>query len=212
MKKVTHLLISILCLTMAFTIMMPTAKVQAFNKTTAKKNITVSYKKLPTGILVTYKNKNKTAVKLSATMKFLDADKAELSKEKQENLCLGANAIATFFFAAPRDEYGNCINYSSYKCSFSVAQSKYKTYAKKIAISSELDQVEAKFAAVNNSGRKLSHIHSTIVFYNSAGTPIRCFTKQLNCFNKNSIYQFVISYPDDMAKPSKVKVYIDWAY
>ena len=212
MKKMKRFLIPILCLIVVFTMMGAPMEAQAFDKTAAKKKISVTYKKLPNGVLAVYKNKNKTSVNLSATLRFLDADKNEFSKEKQKNRCLGANATATFFFPTPRDEFGNCINYSSYSGSFSVSKSKYKTYAKKIIISSELDTVEAKFAAMNSGTKTLSNIHATFVFYNADGSAIRCFTKELNCFKKNSMEQFSISYPEDMAKPDKVKIYIDWAY
>lgn len=212
MKTIKRFLISILCLTMIFTMFSTPVKAQAFDKVKAKKNVAVTYKKLPTGVLAVYKNKNKVAVDLSATLRFRDADKKNLSKETQKNRCLGAKATATFFFAAPRDEYGNVINYTSYAGSFSVAKSKYKTYTSKIIISSELDAIEAKFAAVNSGSKKLSNIHATIVFYSADGAPIRCFTKELNCFKANSVCQFNVSYPDDMTRPDKVKVYIDWAY
>lgn len=212
MKKINRYLIPLLCLAFIFTLYSAPMEAQAFDRGKAKKNITVTYKKFPTGVLAVYKNKNKEAVTLSATMHFRDAAKKDLSKETQKNLSLGAKATATFFFTAPRDEYGNCINYNNYTCSYSVSKAQKKSYVKKISISSQLDVVEAKFAAVNTGTKELSSIHATFVFYSEDGMPIRCFTKTLSCFKGNSIDQFVISYPDGMQRPSKVKVYVDWAY
>lgn len=184
----------------------------AFDKTKAKKNVTVTYKKLPNGVLAIYKNKNKDALKLTASMSFLDGDKKSMAKDKQSNLCLGGKSTAALFFPAPRDEYGNVVNYSSYKGSYSVAKSKYKSYSGKISISSELDVVQGSFVAVNMSGKKLSNLHATIVFYDGNGEILGCSTKYLNCYEKNAIDQFTISYVAESYRPSKAKVYIDWAY
>lgn len=198
----------ILCVTL----LSPMQAQAAFDKTKAKKNVTVTYKQLPNGVLAIYKNKNKTTLKLTASMSFHDGDKKSISKEKQSNLCLGGNSTAALFFSAPRDEYGNTINYSSYKGSYSVAKSKYKSYSKKISISGELDVIQGSFVAVNLSGKKLSNIHATIVFYDGNNEILGCSTKYLNCYEKNAIDQFMISYAGESYQPSKAKVYIDWAY
>lgn len=211
MKNIKCFLIPLLCFVLIMTLLAP-GEVQAFDKNNAKKNVTVTYKKTPTGVLAIYKNKNKTALNLSATFRFKDAAKKDLSKETQKNLCLGAKSTATFFFAAPRDEYGNCINYSSYTGSFSVSKSKKKNYVKDIQISSQIDTVETKFAAINTGKKNLTNIHATMVFYYADGSISRCFTKELNCYKPGEMSQFSIQYPNDMGNPNKVKVYIDWAY
>ena len=72
-----------------------------FNKTEAKKKASITYKKLSNGVLAIYKNKNKANLKLTATISFKD-----VLKEAQTNLCLTGNSTETFFFQAPRDEYG----------------------------------------------------------------------------------------------------------
>lgn len=209
MKKIKQIMCLCLCFLVAINLVFP-QDVQA--KTTLKKKVTVSYKKTPTGILAVYKNKNKKAVRVKATMCYKDGGKKNISKETQENLCLGVKATATFFFPAPRDENGDCINYASYTGSYSVSKSKYKNYASKIKVSHQLDPAEAKFVAVNTGNKGLSHIHATLVFYNGNRDITRCFTKELNCFHANDIQQFSIQYPDDMRDPSNVKVYVDWAY
>lgn len=213
MKRLKKFQILILCLSiLCIMFSAPIPAQAAFNKTTAKKNVSVTYKKLPKGILAIYKNKNKAALKLSATMHFQDGDKKDISKESQKNLCLAGKSTATFFFQAPVDEYGQVINYSSYKGSFSVAKSKYKSYSNKISVSSDLQTIEGNFAAVNLGTKTLSNIHATIVFYDGDGHILGCSTKYLNCYQKNSIDQFSISYVDESWQPSKAKVYIDWAY
>lgn len=211
MKYIRHSVVLLLCLILITSLATP-AEAKSFDAKKAKKNVTVTYKQTPTGVLAVYKNKNKTALKLKATFKFKDAAKKNLSQETQENLCLGAKSTATLFFATPRDEYGNCIKYNSYVGSFSVGKSQKKDYTKNIQISTQLETVETKFAAINTSKKKLSNIHATMVFYNANGAICRCITKELNCFKPGELSQFSIQYPDNMTVPSKVKVYIDWAY
>ena len=209
MKGIKKIACICLCFLLAVNLFAP-QEIQA--KTNLKKQVTVSYRKTPTGILAIYKNKNKKAVRVKATMHFKDGGKKDISRETQENLCLGGKSTATFFFPAPRDENGDCINYTSYSSSYSVSKSKFKNYASKIKISHQLDPAEAKFVAVNTGNKGLSHIHATLVFYNGDGVIARCFTKELNCYHANDIQQFSIQYPDDMRDPSSVKVYVDWAY
>lgn len=138
MKITKKILPFLLCLILLATLAAPVQAKSSFDKSRAKKNVSVTYKKLPDGILAVYKNKNKTALKLTASVNFMDADKKSLSKDRQENPCLGGKSTAAFFFPAPRDEYGNPVKYDSYKGSFSVAKSKYKSYSKKIKVSHEL--------------------------------------------------------------------------
>lgn len=213
MKKSIQLKILLLCTMILYTVLFsPIQADAAFNKSKAKKNVTVSYERLPDGILAIYNNKNKTSVKLTANMSFQDGEKKSISKDKQTNLCLGGKSTAALFFPAPRDEYGNTVNYSSYRGNFSVAKSKYKNYSKKINIDTKLDIIEGKFVAVNRSGKVLSNIHATIVFYDGNDEILGCAVKYLNCFEKDAIDQFSISYAAESWQPDHAKVYIDWAY
>lgn len=204
--------IAFLCLAALLTALIQPVEAKKFNKAEAKKKVSVTYKRLSDGVLAIYKNKNKTNLKLTATMHFMDGDKKDISVDEQINLCLTGNSTATFFFPAPRNEYGQVINYSSYKGSFSVDKSKKTSRIKNITISSTLETIEGKFVAVNSGSKKLSNVHATLVFYADDGTVWFCNTKSLSCFNPNDIDQFSINYVDKPYRPSKVKVYIDWAY
>lgn len=213
MKKKPIFKLIALCLVFAFVFLStPITSQAAFNKTTAKKHVSVSYKKLSNGVLAIYKNKNKENLSLKATFKFLDSDNSCLSKETQKNLCLKGKSTAAFFFAAPVDEYGNPINYSKYKGSYSVNKSKNKSYSTKIKVNAEVDVTETRFVALNSSAKKLSNIHATIVFYDGNNEIVACATKYLNCFERNSMDQFSINYAGAHYCPSKAKIYIDWAY
>ncbi len=213
MKNSNRLKIFILCtMILCATLFSPIQAQAAFNKTRAKKNVTVTYKKLPDGILAIYNNKNKTTIRLTASMNFQDGDKKSISKDTQTNLCLSGKSKAALFFPTPRDEYGNPVNYSSYKGSFSVAKSKYKSYSKKINIDTKLDVIDGKFVAVNRSGKVLSNIHATVVFYDGNDEILGCAVKYLNCFEKNAIDQFSISYAAEPWRPDHAEIYIDWAY
>ena len=212
MKKFKEIQILALCMIMLCTVLCSSIPTQAFSTKTAKKNVSVTYKKLSDGVLAIYKNKNKSTLTLSATVSFRDGDKQSISKIKQKNLCFTGKSTVAFFFQAPRDEYGNVINYSSYKGTFSVSKSKYKSYSKYIHVNSTLETIEGKFAAVNLGQKTLSNIHATMVFYDGNGDILGCSTKYLNCYRPNAIDQFSISYVGESYQPSKAKVYIDWAY
>ena len=212
MKITKKILPFLLCLAFLATLAVPVQAKSSFDKSRAKKNVTVTYKKLPDGILAVYKNKNKTALKLTASVNFMDAAKKSLSKDKQENLCLGGKSTAAFFFPAPLDEYGSPVQYNSYKGAFSVAKSKYKSYSKKIKVSHELTPAEGQFTATNRSGKKLTNICAVIVFSDKNGTPLKCVVKYLNCFKKNASDSFSISYAGEPYRPDKAKVYISWAF
>lgn len=210
MKKIQAIVLCFAILLGIFAV--PMQAEAAFNKKEIKKKITVTYKKLPYGVLAVYSNKNKTNVSLTATMQFLDSDKQILTKDKQKNLCLKGKSKAAFFFTAPRDEYGNVVNYTSYKGNFSIAKTVNKPYNSNVTISSKLDVVEGRFVAVNSGKKTLTNIHATIVLYDENGDALGCFTKYLNCFKSNDIDQFTINYAGESYQPYKAKVYIDWAY
>lgn len=200
------------CFTVLLAALQKPVEAKTFNKAAAKKKVSVTYSRLNEGILVICKNKNKTNLKITMNMKFLDGDGQIISKEEQTNLCLTAKSTATFFFVGPHNEYGNIIDYTSYKPSFSVNKSNKTSRVKSISLSSKLDNIDGKFVGVNIGNKKLTNIHATMVFYSSDGTPWFCNTKSLNCFKPNDIDQFSIYYADRSSCPSKVKVYVDWAY
>lgn len=204
--------ITILCvLALLITAAQPVTA-SAFDSKAAKKKVTVTYKKLPDGILVFYKNKNKSAVQVTSTMCFMDNDTSVLSKEKQTVYCLAAKSTAAIFFKTPLNEYAQPVNYSTYKGSFSVSKSKYKSRNKNITISSELDAAEARFAAVNTGKVDLTNVYITVVFYDDSDSILGCSTKFLNCYSPNAIDQFSINLAGRGYVPTKAKIYLNGVY
>ena len=188
------------------------ASAENFNKTKAKKNITVTYKKVPDGILAIYKNKNDYTVKLTGKVRFLDASKNELSAIKEINNCVGAKSTCAIFYPAPYDSDGNVIKYNSYKGTFSVAKTKYKSYSKKMTVGTDLQTIGTNVSVVNTSGKKLNNIHVTAVFYGSDNSILGCQGKYVNCYEKGSIDLFTLDHKSSWGRPSKVKIYVNWAY
>lgn len=184
----------------------------AFNKKEAKKKITVTYKKLPDGILAIYKNKNKYPVKLTGTMRFQDADKKDVQVLKEQNFCLEKGASCAMFFSTPYDSDGHYINYSNYKGSFTVAETKYKGYCQKINISADMQVVRSNFSAINTGKKTLSTIHVSIIFYDAEDRILGYRGKYLNCYKKDSMDLFTIDYPAGWGTPANVKIYVDCAY
>ena len=212
LHNIVRISVACFCLAVLFTALVKPVEARTFNKAAAKKKVSVTCCRLNEGILVICKNKNKTNLKITMNMKFLDGDGQVISREEQTNLCLTAKSTATFYFVGPRNEYGNIIDYTSYKQSFSINKSGKTSRVKSISVSSKLDNIEGKFVGVNSGSKKLTNIHATMVFYSSDGAPWFCNTKSLNCFKPNDIDQFSIFYADRSGCPSKVKVYVDWAY
>lgn len=210
--KSLSLFLCLLCLVLLCMAPGQISKAETFNKTEAKKKITVTYKKLSDGVLATYKNKNKYPVKLTGTLRFQDSEKKDIQVSKEENLCLEASSSCAIFFPAPYDSNGNYVNYTGYKGSFSVAKSKYKGYSKNISISSDIQTVYSNFSAVNTGKQSLSNIHASIIFYDSEGEILGCRGKNLNCYQKNSMDLFKIDHPLNWGTPAKVKIYINCAY
>lgn len=211
-KTLPHLA-KALALILIFTLTIaPALPAQAkFNAKTAKKNITVTYTETAEGILATYKNKNKTAVSLNATMKFKDAAGKVIAKETITNACFGKKRTMAYFFKAPLDSNNRVINYSSYKGAISVAKTSKTDYAKNIVISTDIQPILCNVTAQNNSGNDLTSIHATFVFYDSAGQIILCKNQYINCGKANTSIDLVLNYAE-YRSPSKVKVYKNWAY
>lgn len=203
-----------LCLVLCFSISLSPIGAQAgsFDKAKAKKNITVTYKKLSDGVVAIYKNKNSYPVKLKGALKFCDADNKAIQVRKEYNQCLGGKESCAIFYPAPYDSHGNVINYNSYKGTFTVAKSKHKSYAKKITVASDIQIISTNFSAINASGKKLKNIHATIIFYDGNGKILGCQGKYLNCYEKNSTDLFTLAHNSNWGTPAKVKIYIDWAY
>lgn len=211
MKK-TKGIIFVLCFLLVFGSIVQPVSAKKFNAKEAKKKVTVTYKKTSNGILAIYKNKNKVPVKITATMHFLGSNNKDTSKETRTNNCVSAKSTATIFFRGPIDADGNYISYVGYKGSYKVQKSKYKGYAKKITVSSELRVIDGAFTAVNLSGKDLSNIEATIAYYDGNDNLMGCRIQYLNCFKKNSIDQFTVDYIEGKGIPVKVKVYINTAY
>ena len=102
--------------------------------------------------------------------------------------------------------------YDSYNGSYQVGQSKYTSRTSKINIATTLQPIQTDIAAINLSGKKLTNINVTFVFYDANDTALMCETKYLNCYDINQVDQFSIFYAGEHRTPSKVKKYINWAY
>lgn len=210
MKKIAKILSMITAICLCVTLLQPIQTYAASKP--VKSKISVSYKKFADGVVVTYKNKNKCAVKLTAKLSFKDADGTVLSKEKEVNNCLGASRTAAVYFKAPVDSYGNTIPFVSYKASFSIAKSSFKDRSKQIYITKDIQATQTAFTAINLSGKKLSKIQATIVFRDSTNAIVYSCAKYLNCYEPDQNMIFNVEYPIGMIRPDKVTVYMNYAY
>lgn len=183
-----------------------------YNAKTAKKNISISYKKVGNGIVAICKNKNPYPVRLEETVEFLDAAKTVLTKETDGVECLGAKKTCVLFFKAPLTDTGDYKVYHSYKKSIKVGQTKLKDYSSKIITTTNLQPTMFNLSALNNSTKSLDVIRISCVLYDGSGRVSGYVQKYVTCYKKGSSILETISYPSVCPKPSKVKVYVDAAY
>lgn len=206
--KLSFFLFALVCICV-FAITYPQMPISA--KSNLKRNVVVKYTKTYDGILVTYKNKNSKAVKLTGSMNFKDAKGRSLKKEKIKNACLAARSTMAYFFQAPITETGQPVAYEAYKGSITVSKSKKKSYVKHIQIATDLTPVQCNVTAKNLSSKELTSIHATFVFYSKAGTILTCRNLFINCTKPNTALDLVVNYAGMLA-PGKVKIYKNWAY
>lgn len=96
MKITKRILPLLLCLAFLATPAVPVQAESPFDKSRAGKNVTGSYKKLLGGILAVYKNK--TALKLTATVNFMDAAKKASQGTGGKNPALAESPRRNFSF------------------------------------------------------------------------------------------------------------------
>lgn len=183
-----------------------------FNAKKAKKNISVTYKKVGNGILAICKNKNSYPVSLSGTVKFLDAGNTILSTEKDAVSCLGAKKKCVLFFKTPLTDTGDYTVYHSYKKSIKVSRTEYKDYSDKIITTTNLQPTMFNLSALNSGSKKLDVIRISCVLYDGSGQIAGYVQKFVSCYDKGSSVLETISYPSVCPNPSKVKIFVDTAY
>lgn len=183
-----------------------------FNAKKAKKNISVTYKKVGNGILAICKNKNSYPVSLSGTVKFLDAGNTVLSTEKDSVACLGAKKKCVLFFKTPLTDTGDYTVYHSYKKSIKVSRTEYKDYSDKIITTTNLQPTMFNLSALNSSSKKLDVIRISCVLYDGSDQIAGYVQKFVSCYDKGSSVLETISHPSVCPSPSKVKVFVDCAY
>ena len=183
-----------------------------FNAKTAKKNISITYRKIGNGIIAICKNKNAYPVKLKETVKFLDAANTVLTTETDSVECLGAKKTCVLFFKAPLTDTGDYKVYHSYKKSVKVSQTKLKDYSNKIITTTNMQPTMFNLSALNNGSKTLDVIRISCVLYDGSGKVSGYVQKYVTCYQKGSSVLETISYPSVCPSPSKVKIYVDTAY
>lgn len=183
-----------------------------FDAKTAKKNISITYRKIGNGIVAICKNKNSYPVKLSETVKFLDAAGTVLTTGTDYVECLGAKKSCVLFFKAPLTDTGDYKVYHSYKKSVKVSKTTLKDYSGKIITTTNLQPTMFNLSVLNSGTKDLDVIRISCVLYDSSGKISGYVQKYVTCYEKGSSVLETISYPSVCPSPSKVKVYVDTAY
>ena len=210
MRKITRFLVPVFCICALFILFGTTAQAK-FDKKKAKKNIKVVYKELDDGILATYENNNKFAVKIKAAISYTDFGGTPIQKEVKLNNCLGKGRTMALFFKKPTNGSGEVVSYSFVKKSFTVAKSLYKDKTKKIKVTTQPELVECKCLVQNLTGKELLGINLTFVFYDSRNRIVAVQEASPGCTMPSKAAELVLNYTV-AAVPERVEIYKNWGY
>ena len=183
-----------------------------FDAKKAKKNVSITYKKIGNGILAICKNKNSYPVKITESIKFLDAAKTALTEEVDSVECLGAKKTCVLFFKAPLTDTGDYKVYSSYKKKVKVSKTSLKDESSSIITTTNLQPTMFNLSALNNGKKNLDVIRISCVLYDGSNKVSGYVQKYATCYQKGDSVLETISYPSVCPSVSRVKVYIDTAY
>ena len=182
-----------------------------FNKSKAKKNIKVTYQQSEEGILATYKNKNKFAVKIKMTLKYKDAAGQTVADETITCECFPSKKSIVYFFRAPLTGDGQYLKYNTYVPSFSVAKTKYTDRTKDINVITNVKPTQCKIMVQNLGKANLSTINLTFLFYDASGNFICARNQYIKGMEANTTIEQEVSYAG-YTPPAAVKIYKNWAY
>lgn len=168
------------------------------------------------GVVAILKNNNKYHVSMTAKIAYYRNGKM-IRTVSNSNSAFEKGKICALFFHAPYDSHYNHVDYDDYKISISAEKETNLICASsKIKVTSNFgaDNVSAKIK--NNSGKKLSYILISCVFYDSKGNAIGYDYHYAECTKKGSTDYLSFSFPHDKnyntIRPKKYKIYVNEAY
>lgn len=188
-----------------------------FSPTQAAKNIKYELQDTGDGVVAILKNNNKEAVSVQATLVYYNASGKMLKASNDFNYCLEPNQTASLYFIAPYDSDYNTVAYDSYKLSFNVDKSYYKTYAaSKIDVVSNMGSDNVTAEVINNSKATLDSIHLRVVYYDADGNAIGTEERYAECARPGSsdYISFSLPYDEDYntIQPASYKIFVNHAY
>ena len=188
-----------------------------FSANEATKNISCTLQDTGSGVVAILKNNNKITVSVNAKLAYYSNGKM-IDTASEENYAFESGAECALFFNAPYDsEYKN-VDYDDYKITMSVEEGSSSLIcgSKGIEVSSEFGEGNVSAEITNNSGRDLSSIIVSCIFYDSSKNAIGYEHHYVECKASGSSDFATFDFPYDenyeAITPDSYVTYVNCAY
>lgn len=168
------------------------------------------------GVVAILKNKNKYTASVSAKIAYYRNGKM-IGTASDENYAFEKGRSCALFFNPPYNSSYQNVDYDDFKLSLSVEKgTNLICAAGKIKVSSNFGEDNVSATVKNNSGKKLSFIIVSCIFYDSKGNAIGYSYHYAECKKKGSTDYLSFEFPSDdnydTIRPAKYKIYVNGAY
>ncbi len=188
-----------------------------FSASDAAKKISCTLHNTGTGVVAILKNNNKITVSLQATMAFY-AGGQMLDTSIDTNYAFESGTECALFFNAPKDENFDIVSYDDYKITMSVREVSDSLVcdSRKISVTSNFGTNNISAEITNNSGKNLSTIIVSCVYYDTSGATIGYSHQYVKCKTNGSTDYVTYTFPRDENRefiiPASHKMYVNCAY
>lgn len=188
-----------------------------FSAREATKNISCTLQDTGDGVVAILKNNNKITVNLSAKLAYYSNGKM-IDTASDENYAFESGAECALFFHAPYDSDYKNVDYDDYKITMSVEEGSSSLIcgSKGIQVNSEFGSDNVSAEITNNSGKDLSSIIVSCVFYDSDKNAIGYEYHYVECKSDGSSDFATFDFPHDKnyetITPDSYVIYVNCAY
>ena len=188
-----------------------------FSATDAAKKIACTLHDTGTGVVAILKNNNKITVSLQATMAFF-AGGQMLDTSTDTNYAFESGTECALYFNAPKDANFDIVSYDDYKITMSVKEGSDSLICDsgKISVTSNFGTNNVSAEITNNSGKDLSTIIVSCVYYDASGNTIGYSHQYVKCKTNGSTDYVTYTFPRDANRefitPASHKMYVNCAY
>ena len=186
-----------------------------FSEKLAKKKLSVRYEEGKSCTVAYLTNNNSYAISISATKASYNSSGIIMDTAYDNDYCVGPKETVVLDFTNPKVD-GEYVMPPSYKITYDVEQSHYRSYATDISTAYNIDNSGIMTEVKNNSGKTLGTIEMKCLMYDDAGNLLDVGYNFADCYDPGSSDYITFSLPLDGAYrsivPASVKIVVDHAY